>query len=243
MNTLVSVIVPIYNADAYLHTCLQSIAEQTYPHLQVILVNDGSTDHSADIAQHFVDTDPRFMLISQHNQGLSATRNTAMQRARGELLSFVDADDYLAPDFYQQAVQHIGNADVLQLGFLKVNVAGQPIATRYPLFLYQFTSACCRVYRKDFLTQHQLQFPIGYIYEDVLFSIDLWLAHPQIQYLRYAGYCYRTNPTSITSHRHDTRPLFRLIGEKQRTRQLTCKEHLLLLYTRLRLRLHFLLNK
>src|SRR5262245_821869 len=95
MAELVSVVVPIYNVAPYLHDCLDSLRRQSYPHLQIILVDDGSTDHSGAIAEAFVARDPRFRLVHRLNGGLSAARNTGVGHARGELLAFVDGDDVL----------------------------------------------------------------------------------------------------------------------------------------------------
>ncbi len=97
----ISVIVPIYNTAPFLEECLESIAAQTFPDFEAILVDDGSTDSSASIAERFVKRDSRFHLISQHNLGLSEARNTGLRNARGNWIAFVDSDDVLAPDFFK----------------------------------------------------------------------------------------------------------------------------------------------
>ena len=94
MNTI-SVIVPIYNAEAYLAKCIESLIHQTHRALQIILVNDGSTDDSLTIAQQFAADDQRIQVYSQPNQGQAAARNLGIQYASGEWISFVDADDYI----------------------------------------------------------------------------------------------------------------------------------------------------
>src|SRR6478736_7892917 len=100
----VSVVVPIYNVEHYLRDCLESLATQTFEDLQVVMVDDGSTDGSAAIAQEFAERDPRFTLVSQANGGLSAARNTGIESATGELLAFVDSDDVVAPNAYELLV-------------------------------------------------------------------------------------------------------------------------------------------
>lgn len=92
---LISIIVPIYNAENYLFDCLNSILAQTYKNFEAILVNDGSTDNSENIAQHFCVGDPRFKLISQANSGVAAARDIALQSAKGEFVIHTDSDDLM----------------------------------------------------------------------------------------------------------------------------------------------------
>src|SRR3954447_16249370 len=100
----VSVVVPIYNVEDYLAECLESLAAQTFEDLEVIMVDDGSTDGSAAIAESFAARDPRFKLVRRVNGGLSAARNTGIEAATGEFLAFVDSDDLVAPDAYEKLV-------------------------------------------------------------------------------------------------------------------------------------------
>ena len=92
---LVSVIVPIYNVEAYLERCVISILNQTYENIEVILINDGSTDRSLDLAKRLEKKDKRIVLVSQDNQGLSAARNSGIKIARGEYITFVDSDEWI----------------------------------------------------------------------------------------------------------------------------------------------------
>ena len=109
---LVSVIVPIYNVEPFLRDCLDSLRAQTYTDLQVLMVDDGSTDGCAAIAEEFAAADSRFALIRQANAGLSAARNVAVPQAKGEYLAFVDSDDVLAAHAYELLVQALaGGAD------------------------------------------------------------------------------------------------------------------------------------
>src|SRR5205085_2446307 len=100
----VSVVVPIYNVEHYLEECLESLAAQTFQDLEVVMVDDGSTDGSAAIAEAFAARDPRFKLMTRPNGGLSAARNTGLEAATGEFLAFVDSDDVVAPDAYEKLV-------------------------------------------------------------------------------------------------------------------------------------------
>ena len=95
---LVSVIVPVYNAKLHIARCVESIRRQSYPNLEIILVNDGSSDVSLQVADVYARADKRILLIDKDNSGVSATRNLAISMATGKYLQFVDSDDYLAPD-------------------------------------------------------------------------------------------------------------------------------------------------
>ena len=100
-------IVPVYNVGAYLQQCLQSIASQSYAHLEVIVVDDGSTDDSGKIADEWASHDNRFRVVHQPNGGLSAARNTALDHATGRYVTFVDSDDFIAPQYVEVLCQLI----------------------------------------------------------------------------------------------------------------------------------------
>ena len=105
----VSIIVPVYNVAPYLERCLESIARQTCPEFEALLVDDGSTDQSREICRLFVEKDARFHLLTQQNQGASAARNLAMDQAQGKYLQFVDGDDWLPLDAVQ-SILHAAEA-------------------------------------------------------------------------------------------------------------------------------------
>ena len=98
---LITVIVPVYNVEKYLKKCLDSIVSQTYNNLQIILVNDGSTDNSAAVCARYLKKDSRIELIEQENAGLSAARNVGIERAKGEYLAFIDSDDVVDSDYIE----------------------------------------------------------------------------------------------------------------------------------------------
>lgn len=100
MEDLISVIVPIYNKETYLKICLESILQQSYKNLQIILINDGSTDESGNICQQYKDN--RIQYIVTKNRGAACARNQGIDLAKGKYISFIDADDYIAPDYYEQ---------------------------------------------------------------------------------------------------------------------------------------------
>ena len=98
-NPLVSIIIPLYNVEKYIAKCLESVSAQSYSNYEVIIVDDGSTDSSASIAKEYVERDSRFNIITQKNTGVSTARNTGLERASGDYVVFIDADDFIAPDY------------------------------------------------------------------------------------------------------------------------------------------------
>jgi glycosyltransferase involved in cell wall biosynthesis len=239
MHTI-SVIVPIFNAGAYLAKCIESLIHQPYTALQIILVNDGSTDDSLAIAQQYAAQDSRIEVYTQTNQGQSVARNLGLQYAKGEYISFVDADDYVDNDFYTVLMQHIGDLDCVQIGYKRVSAQGKVLLEKLPKHFYQFTSPCMRLYRRELFTKHDLRFPSGMIYEDVVFSLDFWGTKPSYRILSYTGYNYLANTSSTTAMRNLVAKelLFATLKEKkQLSKSLIHK--LLVMYTVLRLKFHF----
>lgn len=240
MNTI-SVIVPIYNAEKYLGKCIESLIHQSYRALQIILVNDGSTDNSLTIAQDYAAQDARIAIYSQLNKGQAAARNKGLQYANGEWIAFVDADDYLDTDCYAQLIQHMANNDCVQMGYRRMSTDGKVIEEKCPRYFYQFTSPCMRLYRRDLFTKHQLTFPEGMIYEDVIFSLDFWATNPTFISLPYTGYNYTFNPLSTTAKRNRTREkeLFEVLNAKLHHAH-SFKLWCITLLTIIRLKLHFM---
>ena len=108
---LVSIIVPIYNTEKYLPACLDSITTQTHQNLEIILIDDGSTDHSGQIANKYAQKDSRIKVIHQKNQGQSTARNLGLTMAKGEYVSFLDSDDEIKPTFIKELLTPLANSN------------------------------------------------------------------------------------------------------------------------------------
>lgn len=119
LEPLVSVIMPVYNTAPYLKKCINSVLNQTYKNLELICVDDGSTDQSGEILDRFAEYDARIKVIHTSNMGVSSARNTALRTAAGAYIGFVDSDDYIAPDYYEKLVEALkGNiADIASCGY------------------------------------------------------------------------------------------------------------------------------
>lgn len=121
MDSLISIIVPVYNTENYLEKCLYSLVNQTYKNIEIIIIDDGSPDNSMNIIQKFVLADNRVKVISQKNQGLSGARNTGMNNANGDYIMFIDSDDWIEIDTCEKAINASEkyNADVVFWSYIK----------------------------------------------------------------------------------------------------------------------------
>ena len=109
-HPLISVIVPVYNVDKYLSKCIESIIYQSYEHLEIIIIDDGSNDTSASICDDFALQDQRIKVFHCLNHGVSAARNRGIKEARGEYISFIDSDDFIERDFYESLLHAIDDS-------------------------------------------------------------------------------------------------------------------------------------
>ena len=123
MQALISVIVPVYNVAPYLRQCVDSILSQSYTHLEVLLIDDGSTDESGAICDEYAQQDSRVKVIHKPNGGLSSARNVGLSLASGEWISFVDSDDWLDTNIYQKCIDELERYPDLDLVRFFVNYA------------------------------------------------------------------------------------------------------------------------
>ena len=123
-NPTISIIVPVYNTEQYLPKCLDSIAAQTFTDFEVLMIDDGSTDGSGEICDRYSQSDSRFIVIHQSNQGVSASRNNGLKQARGNYIAFVDSDDYVHPQMLELLYMAIrqGDYDFSTARYLSVNI-------------------------------------------------------------------------------------------------------------------------
>ncbi|GAB7048848.1 glycosyltransferase family 2 protein [Catenuloplanes indicus] len=222
---LLSVVVPVYNVAPYLAECLESIAAQTYRDLDVVLVDDGSTDDSARIAAGFAARDERFRLVSQPNAGLGAARNTGVRAARGELLQFVDSDDVLPPDAARTLAAAIActGSDFATGNTLRLDSRGlrpsrmharifthtrlRTHVTRDPELLGDRT-AWNKVFRRAFWDRHGFAFPEGVLYEDTPVMVPAHVLARSVDVVHTPVYHWRRREggdRSITQRREETR--------------------------------------
>ncbi len=217
---LISLIVPIYNVENYLWSCLDSIAKQTYSNIEILLVNNGSPDGSAAICQEFVARDSRFRYIEKENGGLSDARNAGIAEAKGEFISFVDSDDWIeltyVEDLYRAAL--FNDAEVVVSNYKKFDVKDNcywiHIFDDYYETHYsgeELIQQLPALERKDFsfttswgiLFAHRLfdaiSFPKGKTIEDTRTNYRLFAESRRLTYIHKALYNYRVGVDSINS--------------------------------------------
>lgn len=214
--TQISVIVPVYNGEAYLEACIESIKNQTYPNLEIIIVNDGSTDGTAGICARLQDAYENVHIITMQDEGVSAARNAGIEAAKGDFLTFVDADDRLRPQMIRFLYDCIisTDSDIAGCGFLiwrseeewkKVSEEKEKelptvSSTTYSPDSYvrnallQGNSRCwSKLYRKSAVGKTRFRKGIS-IGEDMLFLMDLLSLVEKITEIEYPGYGYFQNP-------------------------------------------------
>lgn len=229
---MISIIIPIYNAEQYLKNCLDSLLHQSEKELQVIMIDDGSTDGSLALAKSIAAAHPTVELYEQAHAGQSAARNLGLKHAKGEYVAFVDADDAIAQDWCEKHIAAIKGVDYVQSGYTRNGVQKTPSS------IHQFTSPCMRLYRREAIAQ--LRFPEGMIYEDVLWSVDLWLSKASCRVIRYNGYHYTANPESTTAHSHPEAQKCVLQALRAKRKGASMRGKLIIAYTICRLKLHFI---
>lgn len=208
MGSVITVVVPIYNVERYLPECLSSLASQTYPDLDIVLVDDGSTDGSAEVAQRQVAGDSRFRLVRQPNRGLGAARNVGIDFGTGDYLTFVDSDDVLPPYALEVLV---GALEQTGSDFATGNVAlftsrglrqsplhrGTHRNTRLRITLKDQRNlvydrlACNKVFRRSFWERHSLRFPEGVRYEDIPVTIPAYALAESVDVIDLPVYYWR----------------------------------------------------
>lgn len=227
----VSVIVPVYNAGKYLKQCLDSILNQTFKDFEVICVNDGSTDNSAEILEKYAKQDCRIILISQENAGVSAARNTALDRAQGDYIAFVDSDDYIKKNFLsalyataQDTGADITASDIVydKDGRLQGNnyLSRQTFKVKEPLVSTNQDKArfvkskviCNKLYRAKLLNNNNIRFVRDVKFgEDIYFLFVASMLASSIALTRKTCYYYRINKAASTYGAFSSNLVFDLI--------------------------------
>ena len=221
-GTLVTIIVPVFNIQEFLPACLDSVVAQSHKNLQIIVVDDGSTDGSGRIADDYAARDHRVTVIHQDNGGLGNARNTALNAAQGEFIAMIDGDDLIHRQFVERLLQAIGRNDDTRIAIAQwtkfrrktdeiLQQATAPIAAGDPqlfprdealnLMLYQHTlthSVCSRLFHASIFKT--LRFPEGRLYEDIAIIFPIMEQCPQVTFVDVPLYFYRQQRSgSITT--------------------------------------------
>lgn len=239
MSGRVSVIVPIYNVELYLQECLDSLAAQTLRDIEVVMVDDGSQDRSAEIAADFASRDPRFRLVRQPNGGLGNARNTGLDTATGEFVMFVDSDDTLPPhalermlgtldetgsDFATGMVWRIRRKGLEPSQWLAPVFAETRLRTHvtkfHPLVIDRI--ACNKLWRRSFWDEHACRFPERVLHEDIPIVVPAHFLARSVDVISEPIYYWRARVgtgKSITQRRTDPKSLADRLTATQQVRE------------------------
>lgn len=211
----ISIIVPVYNSEKYLEKCISSLIYQTYKNLEIILVNDGSTDKSKDVINKFFKKDSRIKVINKKNSGVSDTRNIGINASSGDYLLFVDSDDYIDPEYVEKSVQYIelNNLDYLKCSYIelvgsienRISYYNSRIFTKEEIIHEisisdNFSSIGGVFVNKNIIINNNIVFNNKYKHgEDLLFNYNCIIKSNKVGYLNKCNYYYVKNNDSVSN--------------------------------------------
>lgn len=227
-NKWLSIIVPVYNVEKYIRNCLVSLYNQGLDedNFEIILVNDGTKDHSMDVIEDIINDHFNIIVIEQNNQGISVARNNGLQIAHGEYVLFVDSDDLLVEFSLKEILNKTREAsvDITIAGFRSINDEEITISKCKPFndcdyrllsskdfFLNEFNPRDCFVwhslYKKDFLINNKIRFVEGLFFEDIPYTTECFLKAKTCLVTNQLLYIYRRHTSSIISNINDDKLL------------------------------------
>ena len=211
---MISIIIPVYNVENYLEECLKSVQSQTYTNIEVILVNDGSTDKSKLICERYCKEDRRFHLLNQENQGQSVARNMGVAASTGEFISFVDSDDIILPNYLETLMHYMAeDVDIVESQFTVSKKKFLDEKPKEPMIIFEGDSQeavkavsnhtlsvnpVTKLYRRTVV--ESVPYLEGIIFEDIYSGVGMLKYIRKIIKLDYVGYYYRQHQSS-TMHR------------------------------------------
>ncbi len=224
MNSpLVSVIVPVYNAEKYLQRCIDSIINQTFTDFELLLINDGSQDSSGQICEHNSDRDNRIKVFYKKNGGVSSARNLGLQQAKGEWINFIDSDDFVGKEYLSNLLKgcEMSMSELIQAGFNKVSgntsqcikCTLQNITTlsMSEILLHLRGFSFSKLFRRDIIKQNDIKFDESLtLAEDLCFNLN-YIAHINCAtFINSTDYNYVTNGESASYKLHKPESLLKL---------------------------------
>ena len=229
---LISVIVPVYKVEPYLDKCISSIVNQTYKNLEIILVDDGSPDNCPAMCEAWAEKDSRIRVIHKTNGGLSDARNAGMTVATGELMAFVDSDDWIAPDMYEHLYRRLAedNSDIAACGVQMVWEDKTPsrTLTREGSCVLNQEEAMRAIIEESWLKQpvwyklyktdliRDILFPMGKCHEDVFWSYQAVGSAKKVSVSDHIGYYYLQRGGSIMGEGYSVKRLDAIEAKEQR---------------------------
>ncbi len=209
MKPKLSILIPIYNVEKYLRQCLDSVCKQTLKDIEIICLNDGSTDSSPEIIQEFQSRDSRIVVINKPNSGYGDSMNRGLKKAKGEYIGIVESDDWIDPEAFEQMYKlaKIYDAEVVRANYFKnkasvdtkhysVNIwdVGRPLETRHHTSIFfQSPAIWASIYQNKFLKQNHIDFLLtpGASYQDTSFNFKVWTFAKRVIFTTDAYLHYR----------------------------------------------------
>jgi len=210
----VSIIIPVYNVEEYLAECLDSVIRQTEKDIEIICIEDCSTDSSLKILQEYAKKDNRIVVIqNEENSGQSVARNKGLVASKGEYILFVDSDDFIEPNLLEETLKYANDVDMVFFDLKKYDIkqnytkndisllpTGEFSANEYYLNAllgnYLDFGPCTKLYKRGFLVENNIRFPEDIIYEDVLFNFFCMISSTKVYSIGHSFYIYRIRPNS-----------------------------------------------
>lgn len=202
----ISVIVPVYNTEKYLKKCLDSIIFQTFQDIEILIMNDGSTDGSKNIIDEYAKKYPKIKAFHLQNGGVSKARNLGIENASGEYITFLDSDDYIDLDLYEKMYEKAYGKDVVECDYIweyaKKNRYDYYNQKIHPLLAVRAV-VWNRLYKRELLIDHNITFHEGVYYEDVEFCYEVFPYIQNFAYVKDVYVHYVQREGSITSNKTD----------------------------------------
>lgn len=205
----VSIVIPVYNSEAYVERCIRSVMQQTFSNIEIIVINDGSQDDSPGILEKLAKEDGRIRLVHQVNQGVAVARNRGVDMACGEYLTFIDGDDYVSADYIEQLYNcaEREKADMVICGLKYVTEDGRILRELVPdeyqrgkheEWTFRISAVCSHFYKKEVWKRYAIYFQPGERGEDMPISLLFSVVCDKINVLSESGYYYVQHQNSAT---------------------------------------------
>lgn len=207
-NNLVSIVIPVYNSEKYIAKCLDSIINQTYKDIEIIAIDDGSSDSSLNILREYEEKFDFIKVFSQKNSGIAKTRNKGIDLSKGDYLMFIDNDDYIDSYYVEIFVNTIQKrrADIVIGGYKRVNTNNKVLFHNKPKnnnwSKYTIIAPWSKIYKKEVITKVGASFLDYGIGEDVYFNLKLFSSNLNIVTIDYEGYNWFYNDKSVSNTKH-----------------------------------------
>lgn len=227
MKDLISVILPVYNVEPYIRSCLDSLSKQLYKNFEVLMVNDGSTDNSGVICQQYADSDKRFRYFEKENGGLSDARNFGIKESKGDYITFVDSDDWITEEYLLFLIETLEKeqSDIVVSDYSKYdesdglfyfhiyesdyyikNYSSKQLLEELPLlegYDMSFLTSWGILFKREFF--QEIKFPFGRLCEDVGTNYKLFMQASKITYINKVLYWYRVRKEGLSNSAYSSK--------------------------------------